>query len=157
MNQQVPSQLSTKILDDIKNRLNPDLKIILLKVFFIHLMTAVFTLSICPQYGFAVFKTDLNLMTYFMYLGVRYCEFACGIFLTGTSMFSVWIFLSRDEWRVLRFKKIVTCLFILLQSIGLLVMANPQLFYEFSFLWIIGTITGTFLGLKPHLTLHWRS
>jgi hypothetical protein len=148
MNQQVPSQLSTKILDDIKGRLNPDLKIILLKVFFIHLITAVFTLSICPQFGFAVFKTDLNLMTYFMHFGVRYCEFSCGIFFTGTSMIAIKIFLSRDEWHVLRFKKTITCLFILLESIGLLVMANPPLFYEFSFLWIIGTIAATFLSLE---------
>ena len=80
----IPNQLNEKILTEVKFRLNPDLKILLLKLFSIHVITALLTLSICPQFGFAVFRSNFNLMDIFMKLGPHFCDIACGAFFTST-------------------------------------------------------------------------
>ncbi len=144
----IPKQLNNKIIDDIKSRLNPDLKILLLKLFIIHLVTALITLSICPQYGLSVFKSSFNLMNTFMKIGPAFCDFACGIFFTTTSMVSALIILSRDELRVLRHKKIITAFTIILSSLGLFIMLNPQLFVQFSLLWLLGSVGGVVISLE---------
>jgi hypothetical protein len=144
----IPNQLNHKILTEIKSRVNPDLKVLFLKLFTVHLVTALLTLSICPQYGSAVFKTSFNLMDAFMKIGPSFCDFACGAFFTTTSIISALIILSRAELRVLRHKKILASLTIILSSLGFLLMLNPQLFMEFSFLWLLGSFGGVVLSLE---------
>lgn len=144
----IPNQLNEKILTEVKIRLNPDIKILLLKLFSIHVVTALVTLSICPQFGFAVFKSSFNLMDTFMKLGPHFCDFLCGAFFTTTSMISALIVLSRDELRVLRHKKLLANLTLILSSIGFLIMFNPELFVEFSFLWLLGSVGGIVLSLE---------
>ncbi|MFA6238218.1 MAG: hypothetical protein WC635_12870 [Bacteriovorax sp.] len=144
---QIPEQLNQKILNEIKTRLNPDLKILFLKLFFIHVSTAVVTLSICPQFGFALFRTNINLMDVFMKISPQFCDFACGAFFTAASIFSALVILSRDELRVLRSKQIYSTLMLALSSVGFLIMLNPQLFVQFTFLWLIGCIGGSWLSL----------
>lgn len=145
---QIPNQINQKILNEIKSRLNPDLKILFLKLFVIHLTTAVVTLSICPQFGFAFFRTNLNMMDLFMKISPQFCDLACGAFFTTASVVSALVILSRDELRVLRHKQILTTLMITLSSIGLLIMFNPQLFVQFTLLWLIGCLGGTLLSLE---------
>ncbi|MBC7538580.1 MAG: hypothetical protein H7281_07155 [Bacteriovorax sp.] len=144
----IPNQLNNKILTEIKLRLNPDLKFLLLKLFSIHLITALVTLSICPQFGLSVFKSNFNLMDTFMKIGPHFCDFACGAFFTTTSMISALIVLSRDEARVLRHKKFLASFTVILASLGFLLMLNPQLFVEFSILWLLGSIGGVVLSLE---------
>lgn len=64
----IPEHINSKFLGDIKKRLNPDLRYIIAKLFGIHTLTTIITLTICPQFGFQFFKTSLNLMHYFMEL-----------------------------------------------------------------------------------------
>ncbi len=144
----ISDQTKEKILSDIKSRLNPDLKTLLLKLFAIHLGTAVVTLSICPQFGFSIFKSGFNLMDLFMKIGPHFCDFACGIFFTSTSIFSALLILSRDEVRVLRSKKLLASATIVLTSLGFLLMLNPELFVQFSLLWLIGSIGGVVISLE---------
>lgn len=138
----LPNELNYKILNDIKSRLIPDLKIILLKLFAIHLACAIATLSICPQFGFSTFKTNLNLMDVFMKIGPHFCDFACGAFFTTTSMIFVLILLSRDEIRVLRYRPFLLITTMILSSLGFLLMVNPGLFLGFTLLWLVGAIVG---------------
>jgi hypothetical protein len=145
---QIPNRVNEKILAEVKSRLNPDLKKILLKVFGIHIFTAIITLSICPQMGFSIVKTKLNLMDLFMKIGPHFCDFACGIFFTMTSMAVICTVLSRDELRVLRFHKILLTLTIVLSSLGFLLMLSPDLFLSFSLLWLIGSISGIVLSVE---------
>jgi hypothetical protein len=146
---QIPNQVNHKILDEIKSRLNPDMKILLLKLFTIHLVTALVTLSICPQFGLAVFRSKLDLMEIFMkFGGPQFCHFACGLFFTTTSMVSAFVVLGRDEIRVLRYKKTLATSTIILSSLGFLLMLNPQLFVQFSFLWLLGSVGGVVLSLE---------
>lgn len=144
----IPNQIQEGILNEIKSRLMPDLKLIFLKLFTIHLGTALLTLSICPQLGFSVFKSEFNLMDIFMKVGPHFCDFACGVFFTSTSILAALVILSRDELRVLRSKKILASLTIILPSLGFLLMLNPQLFVQFSLLWAIGSLSGAIVGLE---------
>jgi hypothetical protein len=146
---QIPNQVNHKILAEIKSRLSPDTKILLLKLFAIHLVTALVTLSVCPQFGLAVFRTNFNLMDIFMkFGGPHFCDFACGLFFTTTSMVSAFVVLGRDEIRVLRYKKTLATLTMILSSFGFLLMLNPQLFVQFSFLWLLGSVGGVVLSLE---------
>lgn len=144
---QIPDQLNQKILNEIKSRLNPDLKVLLLKLFVIHLTTAVLTLSICPQFGFAIFRTGINLMDVFMKISPQFCDFACGAFFTTASILSALLILSRDELRLLRSKQIYSTSMLVLSSVGFLIMLNPELFVQFTFLWLLGCIGGSWLSL----------
>lgn len=148
MNEQIPATLNEKILKDIKGRLNPDLKMIFLKLFAVHLITALITLAICPQFGFQTFKSHINLMELFMKLGNHFCDFACGVFFTATSIFIALFIISRDELRVLRHHRLTTVLLLVLVSIGFFVIMNPQLFFELSLLWISGASFGTLFTLE---------
>lgn len=144
---QIPDHLNQKILNEIKSRLIPDLKILFLKLFIIHLSTAVITLSICPQFGFAIFRTNINLMDVFMKISPQFCDFACGAFFTMASIMSALVILSRDELRMLKSKQLYSVLTLVLSSVGFLIMLNPQLFVEFTFLWLLGAIGGSWLSL----------
>lgn len=148
MKNSIPATVEAKILADIKKRLNPDLKIIFLKLFAIHLLTAIVTLSICPQLGFQTFDSPINLMYTFMKLGHHFCDFACGIFFTATSIFTAIILISRDELRVLRHHRILAVSSIVLVSLGFFLIMNPELFLKLSFLWIIGATLGASLTLE---------
>ena len=145
---QIPNHLNQKILNDIKSRLNPDLKVLFSKLLIIHLTTALVTMSICPQFGIAFFRSNLNLMDVFMKISPQFCDLACGIFFTTMSILSALLVLSRDELRALRHRKILTSLLITLSSIGLLIMLSPQLFIEFTLLWIIGSLAGSLISLE---------
>lgn len=148
MNDQIPASLNEKILKDIKSRLNPDLKMIFLKLFAVHLITALITLAICPQFGFQTFKSHINLMELFMKLGNHFCNFACGVFFTATSVFIALFIISRDELRVLRHHRFTAVLLLVLVSIGFFAIMNSQLFFELSLLWILGASSGTLLTLE---------
>lgn len=148
MNESIPKSLETKILSDIKKRLNPDLKMIFLKLFAIHLLTAIITLSICPQFGFQTFQSPINLMYTFMEWGNHFCDFACGVFFTATSIFMALFLISRDELRVLRHHRFVAVSSIVLVSLGFFLIMNPELFFRLSLLWIIGATLGASLTLE---------
>lgn len=148
MNKKIPVSIETRILSDIKNRINPNLKIIFLKLFVVHLFTAIVTLSFCPQLGFQTFPSSINLMHVFMNLGQDFCNLACGTFFTATSIAVALFMISRDELRVLRHHRVTAVLSIVLSSIGFFVIMNPPLFFELSLLWISGAIIGAGLTLE---------
>lgn len=145
---QIPEAISKRILNDIKKRLNPDLKYILSKLLAVHTLTTIITLAVCPQFGFQVIKTSLNLMHYFMQFGQHFCDFACGAFFTTISCLIALFIISRDELRAIRHHKVILTSAILLVSIGFFSIMNTQLFFELSFLWIFGASAGAMLVLE---------
>lgn len=149
----IPNQLSDKILTNVHEKLNPNLSGLIAKVFCIHLITAVVTLSVCPQFGFKLFKLPVNLMHSFMAFGLPICNFLCGVFFTATSILVASMILNRDELRVIKFQKTLLSATLLLSSIGFFSIMNPNLFLEFSFLWLFGAILGIILTLKLSFAL----
>jgi hypothetical protein len=144
----VPDQINEKILSSIHEKLHPKLSHLILKLFSVHLATALITLSVCPQFGFKIFKLPVNLMHSFMIFGMPTCYFLCGLFFTATSTIMAAIVLQRDEIRALKFHKTLAAAALILSSIGFFGIMNPNFFLEFSMLWLIGAITGVVITLE---------
>jgi hypothetical protein len=144
----VPNQISEKILSNIHGRLHPKLSHLILKLFSVHLATALITLSVCPQLGFKILNLPINLMHAFMVFGMPACYFLCGLFFTATSTIMAAIVLRRDDIRALRFHKTLAASALILSSIGFFGIMNPNFFLEFSLLWLIGAITGVVMTLE---------
>lgn len=144
----VPNQISEKILSDIHGRLHPKLSHLILKLFGVHLATAIITLSVCPQLGFKILNLPINLMHTFMVFGMPACYFLCGLFFTATSTMMAAIVLRRDDIRALKFHKTLAASALILSSIGFFGIMNPNFFLEFSLLWLIGAITGVVMTLE---------
>jgi hypothetical protein len=144
----IPTSLNEKIKKQVYNNLHPKMSTLIAKVFAIHLATAILTLSVCPQFGLKLLKLPVNLMHSFMTLGLPACNFLCGIFFTATSMIMASLILRRDEVRALKFQKILAASTLILSSIGFFSIMNPNLFLEFSFLWLAGAILGVVLTLE---------
>ncbi len=138
----IPSSLNEKILANVHGKLHPKLHFLIGKVFLIHLVTAVVTLAVCPQFGFKAFKLPINLMHSFMVFGLPICNFLCGLFFTATSMLVASFVLGRDEMRALKYHKTLAGAVLLLSSIGFFSIMNPNLFVEFSLLWLLGAVIG---------------
>lgn len=138
----VSNETRNKILSTVKSELMPDIKKIVAKVFAIHLFSALLTLTVCPQMGFSLIESRINLMNVFMKLGPHFCDFACGTFFTSVSVAFIYFVLTRDEYRFLRFHPILMSSTMILTSLGFLLMLNPNIFIQFTFLWLIGAITG---------------
>jgi hypothetical protein len=144
----IPDRINQNILCTIKEGLNPSFYIILLKLFSTHLIVGAITLALCPQLGFQTFKTNINLMHYFMYWGKTSCDIFCGTFFMSTSMLIAYFVLSFDEKRVIRSKKLLSSLLLILFTIGFFIIFNPNLFVELSLLWIVGAFSGAFISLE---------
>jgi hypothetical protein len=144
----IPASLDHKVLDAIKIKLNPPYHVILLKLCSIHLVVGAVTMGLCPQLGITTYKSNINLMYYFMYWGKISCDIFCGLFFTSTSMLVTYILLSHDEKRVIRSRKSLSGLVLVLFSIGFLIIFNPALFVELTLLWTVGAFLGAFLSIK---------
>lgn len=149
----IPDKISSQILESVHKKLHPNLAHLITKLFLVHLLTAVITLSICPQFGFKIFRLPVNLMNHFMVYGMPFCNFLCGLFFTATSMIVACIVLKRDELRALRYQRLLVNLALLLSSIGFFGIMNPNLFLEFSLLWLLGAIMGITLTLEAAFSL----
>lgn len=144
----IPSTLNEKILSTVKTELQPNMLHLLMKVFIIHLVTAVVTLAICPQFGLRTFNLDFNLMHSFMFLGLPVCYLLCGAFFTASTIFSASLILKRDEIRALRFQKTTSTFLLILSSVSFFIIMKPELFIEFSIMWLIGAVIGSVLTLE---------
>jgi hypothetical protein len=152
----IPNSVNEKILSEIKGRLQPKLSLLIGKVFLVHLLTALITLSVCPQFGFKLLKLPINLMYSFMFFGMPFCNFMCGLFFTATSMVVAVVVLGRDELRALRYHKMLVAATLILSSVGFFGVMNPGLFLECSLLWLMGAILGIIVTLEIHSRLFAR-
>lgn len=144
----ISNTVKENILKEIESRVKPKLSLILTKVFFIHALTATITLTVCPQFGVKFLKLPVNMMHSFMFLGMPICNLICGIFFTATSFSVMSFILKRDEIRFLKYHNIAATMTVVLTSIGFFEIMNPNLFLEFSFIWLIGAIVGSMLTLE---------
>ena len=138
----ISQAVNERIKETIKNKIKPDIKIIFLKLFVVHLSVAIFTLSFCPQLGVSTFNTGFDIAHKLLALSKETCELFCGFFFTSSSIAVSLFFLTRDEIRFLRFNKTFLASTFVLVSIGMLLMFNSQLFVELSILWLVGTLVG---------------
>ncbi len=141
--------IDLKIKSIIKKKLNPPIHEVALKVLTVHLISAIITLSICPQFGKKLFNLDIDLMEVFMHMvGSRYCVILCGAFFIASSFLLNAIILNYDELRIIRTHRHLTIFVIVLISFGSFLMFDPVLFLESTALWFIGAILGGYIALE---------
>ncbi|MBL7714562.1 MAG: hypothetical protein JNL01_03780 [Bdellovibrionales bacterium] len=136
-----PPALSEAIRFRVDSDLNPSIARVFSKIALIHFFTALFTLSVCPQFGFKLFGSDPGLMHYFMALGETGCAIACGSFFVGTSLAVAILILSQDELRHLRRNRFLELGALVLLSMGAFVMRDPSTTLTgFGVAWLFGAL-----------------
>jgi hypothetical protein len=148
-----PKEVSEKILSIV----GKDLKAIPWKVFsrlsLIHLFSALFTLSICPQFGFRLFGDGMGLMGHFMSLGHYGCMIACGFFFVGMSLLFASVILKPYELLVIRKHRFTEIGALTLLSLGFFIMINPSdVVFSFALAWLLGSLAGGTIVLE----IGWR-
>lgn len=141
MNDQFQNQ--QKILKRIKMDLFPEVSFqkISFKILSLHLVACLFVLSICPQFGFGVFKNGhYGLTTLFMSVSHEFCMFACGILLTMISSALIWsqLKITEKEW-ILNHQLALNGLILIMTSSFFWMFAPEIILFDF-FIWAAGSI-----------------
>ena len=147
-----PPHVNQTILARIKTRLHPSPRLVFGKLLAVHAATAVFTLSICPQFGIRLLGDGAGLMSLFMSFGTAGCSIACGFFFLAASMLVSAVLLRTEELRVAREWRVTQSGALVLASIALLVLARAEPELLEAALWSGGAIAGALIMLE----LGWR-
>jgi len=96
-----PGAIRDRLHAVVARDLNPGLARVGSKVFGLHLVAALLSLAICPQFGLGPFGGESGLMSFLMSWGWAACAAGCGaVFMIGTGLLSAFV-LNCDEKRVL--------------------------------------------------------
>lgn len=148
----IPSRLMSEVSQD----LNPSPFAVFSKLLGIHFISALVTLSICPQFGFRTYGEGMGLMHYFMNLGEYGCLIACGAFFTGTSLAIAGFTLRGEEMRAIRKNRILSSAALALLSIGFFFMLDAEFIFGLSAAWLLGAILGSVLAMEAAWTYRFR-
>jgi hypothetical protein len=136
-------EVSRLILLKVHRDLNPSVLAVFLKIMSIHFGVTVFSLSVCPQFGFRLVGQGHGLMHWFMTFGELGCMVACGAFFTSLSLFFASIFLKARELQKLKATR-----WLQLMAIVLLRMLSPELSFNLSFAaWFFGAVIGGWVAM----------
>lgn len=144
----LPSSLSLNLFHRVNDDLNPSWVRVLGKLSVGHVLSALVTLSVCPQFGFRLFGEGHGLMHVFMELGKVGCPLVCGTFFLGTSILISTFLLSRDELRKLRRSRSLVLTSLVFVSLGFFKIMDGEFFLEFSILWTLGALFGGWIFLE---------
>lgn len=136
-------KLSNDFLKKVSFDINPSPYFVFVKILSIHVLSALITLSVCPQFGIRFFGEGPGLMGVFMSLGDAGCLMACGSFFIGVSTLVSGFFLTRSEMRVFRNTGPLQLIALVTLSLGALIMLDADLFFEWIILaWVFGCFFG---------------
>lgn len=137
--------------DLVSRDLNPAPSRVFAKLLSIHAVTTLFTLSVCPQFGFRLLGEGMGLMHFFSVFGEYGCLFACGSFFMGTSLLVASLLLSRDEIRQVRKHRVLELGSLALLSLGFFFMLDQSILIPLAVAWVMGG----FLSSQAFLELAW--
>ena len=152
-----PPAISERILVEVRKDLNPSPFVVFSKLVAIHSLTALVTLSVCPQFGFRILGDGMGLMRIFMSLGRYGCLIACGAFFTGSSLLLAATLLKVEEVRVLRKYRVTELGSLALLSLGFFIMRDAELFLGLTFSWLFGAWIGSLISLEIGWSLRRRA
>jgi hypothetical protein len=140
--------VSDLILEKVSSDLNPSIFQVFSKLIFIHVSVAAFALSVCPQFGFQIFRNGMGLMHYFMQLGTYGCPLACGSFFIGLSVLVACFMLKIEEVRKIRRTWVLQLGALSLLSLGFFFMFDSEIVFSFAAIWLLGAVAGSLLTLE---------
>ena len=142
------SRVSSIILEKVHTDLNPSPFKVFSKLLLIHSLTAVVTLSVCPQFGFRILGEGMGLMHIFMAFGQYGCVIACGSFFTGMSLLMGSLVLRVEEIRKIRQNRWLELVLLTLLSLGFFVMMDAELIFGLTVAWFLGAMLGSAATLE---------
>lgn len=153
-----PPGVSRSILDQVRQELNPGVIPVFSKLLFIHALTSIATLSVCPQFGFRVLGEGMGLMHWFMRFGEHGCLVACGTFFLGTSALIASFALRPEEVRKIREHRGLGIATVTLVSLGFFLMWDLEFVLSLTLAWFLGAWlgAGVLLELGWRLRIRWR-
>ncbi|MBI4924421.1 MAG: hypothetical protein HY843_00740 [Bdellovibrio sp.] len=138
-----PLALSSRVLLQIQNKLNPAFSLVLTKLFLLHLVAGSMTLVFCPQFGIGFSNNAFNVMHFLTKFGEHVCMFGCGVFFVSLSALLAALSLKPEELRVLKRFPGLPFLITALVSTGLLLCFGAEITFGSIFLiWLLGVVTG---------------
>lgn len=148
-----PVMPPARILSRLQETIHHDLKLTPWRVFSklagVHLISALLTLSVCPQFGMRVAGKGMGLMEMFMHLGTYGCMIACGFFFVGMSLVLAALLLKPFELLAIRRHRLAEIGSLVLLSLGFFAMAAPEeILFGLALAWAIGAMAGGFLILE---------
>ena len=141
-----PSQKqSLEIRSLIHAKLHPSSWFVFLKLFLIHTVTSLVTLSFCSQFGVRLFGEGHGLTHYFMYFGSYGCVALCGAFLMGTSFFVASLILKSEEIKTVYAGLPLYIGVLIILSLSLFMIVSSDILVGYALTWIGGAIVGSFV------------
>lgn len=133
---------SSVLFQKVEGDLNPNSARVFGKLMGIHALVTVFTLSVCPQFGFRILGEGMGLMHVFSALGEWGCLVACGSFFVGSSILAASFLLSRDEIRQIRRHRFLEVGSLTLLSLGFFFMLDLEIVLSLAAAWFVGALLG---------------
>lgn len=140
--------ITEQIFASVRTDLNPNAYRLFAKLLMIHTVTAVATLSVCPQFGFRILSEGMGLMHVFMAFGTYGCFVACGSFFMGTSLLIASLALKPGEIQKIRRNRWLMTGTLTLLSLGVFTMVGPELVFSLTLPWLLGSLIGSIVTLE---------
>jgi hypothetical protein len=140
--------INHQILAKVRADLNPSIFSVFSKLILIHALVSVFALSVCPQFGFQVFRNGMGLMHFFMQLGTYGCPMACGSFFIGLSVVAACFILKIEEIRKIKQTWVLQLGALSLLSLGFFFMMDSEIVFSFAAIWFLGALIGSVFTLE---------
>lgn len=146
-------KLRDPLFTEVFRDLNPNPYYVFSKLLAIHSLTALFTLSVCPQFGFRVWGDGMGLMRIFMHFGTYGCLVLCGGFFTSMSLIAAGMLLKGEELRTIRNNRWLTLGALVSLSLGFFFMLDAEILFGLTAAWFLGAVLASQLTLE----LTWRA
>lgn len=138
----VPPEVSKAILDQVRKDLNPNAWVVFAKIFGIHTVVSILSLSICDQFGMSPFRSGFSLSDYFMRFGHSTCMVLCGVVFVGGSVLLAYPVLRHEEVTIFRKNLLLQVFSISVYSLVVLLALGAQIAFSIGILWLAGAVLG---------------
>ena len=137
-----PDELSNKILDYVKNDLNPSHKIVFGKLLGIQAFIGFFTLIFCPQFNLSL-TNNYELFHYFHHnFGESICMAVCGSIFIGSGALLAAYILKASEIRKIKHSRFLYYFSITSIILTTFLLLGADVYLKFAMFWFIGAYTG---------------
>lgn len=150
--QEVPSSLSSAVIEQVRQDLRPSAFAVFTKLVLLQALVGAATLLICPQFGVS-FTSSMGLMHYLMQFGPSVCMLGCGAFFTGASLLVASALLRPEEIRAVKEKELLQLALLSTLSLGALLFAGGEMVLSLALIWALGSILGGALTLEAGWTV----
>ena len=134
--------LSNKILDYVRNDLNPSHKIVFGKLLTVQVFIGFFTLIFCPQFNLS-FTNNYELFHYFHHkFGESICMAICGSIFVGSGALLAAYILKAGEVRKIRNSRFLYYFSITSIALTTFLLLGVDVYLNLAIFWFIGAYVG---------------